>query len=105
VAPDTIVALPVRLGADVVLGDPQVVVTGPYAVAVNNGRHDDVSPDGKRCLLLKDVETAAGGKPAAPEIHLVEHWAKELKAKLRAGRWPAVAPRLPSMPATGSHHV
>jgi serine/threonine-protein kinase len=86
VAPDTIMALPVRLGADVVLGNPQVVVKGPYAVAVNTGRHYDVSPDGKRFLLLKDVPTPDGQKPAAPEIHLVQHWGEELKAKVPAGK-------------------
>jgi serine/threonine-protein kinase len=86
VAPDTIMALPVRPGADVVLGNPQVVVKGPYAVAVNAGRHYDVSPDGQRFLLLKDVPAADGQKPAAPEIHLVQHWAEELKAKMPAGK-------------------
>ena len=86
VTPDTIMAVPVRLGADVVLGNPQVVVKGPYAVAINNGRHYDVSPDGKRFLLLKDAETAAGAKPAAPEIHLVLNWAEELKAKVPAAK-------------------
>jgi hypothetical protein len=35
-----------------------VVVKGSYAVAVNAGRHYDVSPDGKRFLLLKDVAPA-----------------------------------------------
>ena len=27
----------------------------------------------------KDVETPDGAKPAAPEIHLIQHWAEELK--------------------------
>lgn len=79
-------ALPVRLGADVVLGNPQVAVKGPYAVAANAGRHYDVSPDGKRFLLLMDAETATGAKPAPPEIHLVLNWAEELKAKVPAGK-------------------
>ena len=86
VTPDTIMALPVRLGADVVLGILQVVVKGPFAVAVNTGRHYDVSPDGKRFLLLKDAEAAAGARPAPPEIHLVQHWAEELKAKVPEGK-------------------
>jgi serine/threonine-protein kinase len=82
VAPDTIMALPVRLGADVALGNPQVVVKGPYADAVNTGRHYDVSADGRRFLLLKDAPAPDGQKPAAPEIHLVEHWFEELRAKV-----------------------
>jgi hypothetical protein len=85
-APDTIMALAVRLGADVVLGNPQVVVKGPYAFGINAGRHYDVSPNGQRFLLFKDAPAPDGQKPAAPEIHLVQHWAEELKAKLQAGK-------------------
>jgi hypothetical protein len=85
-APDTIMTVPVRLGTDVVLGAPQVVVKGPYAITLNSGRNYDVSPDGKRFLLLKDAESAASAKPFAPEIMLVQHWAEELKAKLPAGK-------------------
>jgi serine/threonine-protein kinase len=85
-APDTIMTVPVRLGTDVVLGTPQAVVKGPYAIPRNVGRHYDVSPDGKRFLLLKDAESAASAKPVPPEIVLVQHWAEELKAKLPAGK-------------------
>jgi serine/threonine-protein kinase len=86
VAPDTIMALPVRLGAEVVLGNPQVGAKGPYSVAINAGRHYDVSADGQRFLVLKDAQAPDGQEPAAPEIHLVQHWVQELEAKLPAGR-------------------
>lgn len=79
VAPDTIMAVPVRLGDDITLGKPQTVAKGPYAVAVNTGRHYDVSPDGQRFLLLKDVAQAGTAKPVAPEIHVVLNWTEELK--------------------------
>ncbi len=79
VAPDTIMAVPVTPGPTPVLGKPAVVVKGAFAVAVNNGRHYDVSADGKRFLLLKDVEAKAGeSAPAAPEMRLVQHWTDEL---------------------------
>jgi serine/threonine-protein kinase len=84
VGPDTIMAVPVRLGTDVVLGTPQVVVKGHAAAPVYSGRHYDVSPDGKRFLLLKDAESAGSAKPVLPEIILVQHWTEELKAKLPA---------------------
>ena len=82
-------ALPARLGAEVVLGTPQVAVKGPYAVAVNTGRHYDGSSDGQRFLLLKDAPTPDGQMPdgqmpAAPEIRLVLNWAEELKTRLPA---------------------
>jgi serine/threonine-protein kinase len=79
VAPDTIMAVPVQLGQDVTLGIPQVAVKGPYAVAVNAGRHYDVSADGQRFLLLKDVAQAGDARPAATEIHLVLNWLEELR--------------------------
>jgi hypothetical protein len=78
VAPDTIMAVSVRLGANITLGNPQQVVKRLYAFAASTGRHYDVSADGQRFLLLKDA-TPNGQKTAAPEIHLVQHWDEELK--------------------------
>jgi hypothetical protein len=71
VAPATIMAVPVRLGADLTLGTPKPVIKGPYAVALNAGRHYDVSADGQKFLLLKDAPTPDGQKTPTPEIHLV----------------------------------
>jgi hypothetical protein len=83
--PDTIMAVPVKLGTDVELGTPQVAVKGPYPIPAYSGRHYDVSPDGKRFLMLKDVESAPAAQPPR-EIILVQHWTEELKAKLPAGK-------------------
>ena len=85
VAPDTIMAVSVRLGTEAVLGTPRPVVKGRYADnQVLGSRHYDVSPDGQRFLLLKDAPPPDGQKPAAPEIHVVVNWQEELKAKLPA---------------------
>ena len=90
VALDTIMAVSIGAGsnhpnsadpANLTLGNPQTVVKGPYALALNAGRHYDVSVDGKRFLLFKDAPTSAGQKSAAPELHLVLNWTEELKAK------------------------
>ena len=75
-------AVSVRLGANITLGNPQQVVKRPYAFAILTGRHYDVSADGQRFLLLKDAPTPNGLKTAAPEIHLVQHWDEELKRLL-----------------------
>jgi hypothetical protein len=83
VAPDTIMAVSVRLGADITLGNPQPVVRGPYAVPNATGRHYDVSADGQRFLLIKEAPTPSGQKAPTPEIHFVLHWAEELKAKMQ----------------------
>jgi serine/threonine-protein kinase len=79
VAPDTIMAVPVEPGPNLTLGKPVVVVKGPYAAAVNAGAHYDVSPDGKRFLLLKDVDVPGTDKPAQPELRIVLNWQEELK--------------------------
>ena len=50
---------------------------GTFAAARFNGRHYDVSPDGKRFLLLKDVQDTERGE--TPQLVLVQHWAEELK--------------------------
>ena len=48
VAPDTIMAVPVRVGADVTLGSPRPVVKGSFAAPIFPNRHYDVSADGQR---------------------------------------------------------
>jgi serine/threonine-protein kinase len=86
VTPDTIMSVPVTLGPQPVLGKPVVVVKGPYAVALNSGRHYDVSRDGQRFLLLVDAPAADGQKPEAPELRFVQNWTEELKAKVPAAK-------------------
>jgi hypothetical protein len=76
--PGTIMAVPITPGADLTLGSAAVVVKGPYPSGYA-GRHYDVSPDGKRFLLLKDVETSGSIKPPPTQIRVVLHWVNELK--------------------------
>jgi serine/threonine-protein kinase len=80
VEPATIMAVPVTPGANLTLGRRAVVVKGPYASPRTAGRHYDVSPDGKRFLLLKDVETSGSTRPPPlMEIRIVQHWVNELE--------------------------
>jgi Tol biopolymer transport system component len=71
-----IMAVPVTLGNEVKLGIPVSVVTGALAVPRNSGRHYDVSPDGKRFLLLKDMDNTARDHA---DIHLVLNWTESLE--------------------------
>jgi len=80
--PDTIMAVPVTPGPTLVLGKPAAVVKGAYARPLNAGRHYDVSPDGKRFLMLVDAPAPDGQKPVAQEMTVVLNWAEELRAKL-----------------------
>ena len=57
-------------------GSPAKVFEGPYATgAPSNGRNYDVSPDGKRFLMVKEPATQA----TAPQIVVVQNWFEELK--------------------------
>jgi len=87
VPPHTIMAVPVTPGPNLALGKPAVAVNSPYAAAGNyNPRHYDVSLDGKRFLLLKDVETAGANNVVSAEIRLVQHWTEELKRLVPIGK-------------------
>ena len=73
----TLVRVPVETSGDFVAGSPEVLFEGPYP-ATNSGRHYDVSPDGRRFLLLKQ-----GGNDEeegeAPIVMFVDNWFEELK--------------------------
>ena len=71
-------AAPVTLGSTFSYENPVVAVKGSFARPVNAGNHYDVSPDGKRFLLLKDVDTSSTGQPPANELRIVLHFFDEL---------------------------
>jgi serine/threonine-protein kinase len=73
-----IVAVSVQPGPGFVAGNPQVVVDGNFITTVSfPGRMYDVSRDGQRFLLLKNVEGADKGTP--PQIIVITNWLEELK--------------------------
>jgi serine/threonine-protein kinase len=83
VGPGTIMAVPIQLGAELILGRPEVIIQGSYATPLNTGRHYDVSLDGQRFLLLRDAgDTSADA--AAPQVILVQNWFEELKERVPA---------------------
>jgi hypothetical protein len=72
-----LLSVSVRTGSGLAFGTPKVVLEGPYVVPVSAGdRRYDVSPDGKRFLML---EEGATDETPAPEIILVQNWFEELK--------------------------
>lgn len=81
VNPGTIMTVPVDSGAELVLGRPEVAVQGAYARPRNTGTHYDVSPDGRRFLLIVE-EGAPEGESTAPQITLVLNWFSELKERV-----------------------
>lgn len=74
VSRDTIMAVPLQPGTELRLGTPEVAVRGSYASSLGSGRHYDISPDGKRFLLLKESD-----EQNPPQVIVVLNWFEELK--------------------------
>jgi Tol biopolymer transport system component len=77
----TMMAVPVERseGSSLVTAPPKQLFKGEY-FAIQAGRTYDVSPDGKRFLMIKD---AAPRTAASPQLLVVTNWFEELK---RLGR-------------------
>jgi dipeptidyl aminopeptidase/acylaminoacyl peptidase len=79
-------AMAVRVETDPTFkpGKPAVLFRGTYYSPIAGITAWDISPDGKRFLMLKGVPSTA--KPAAPEapgkINVVVNWTEELKQRV-----------------------
>jgi serine/threonine-protein kinase len=76
VAPGTVMAVPVQSEPSFSASTPQVVFKGTYGSALS-ARHYDVSPDGRRFLMLKSAQTT-GDASAFRSLIVVQHWDQEL---------------------------
>ncbi len=77
-APGTIMSVAVSYGpGNVTFGAPKIAIKGSFAEPVNAGRHYDVSPDGRRFLMMKQ----AADTPALewPRINVVLNFTDELR--------------------------
>jgi serine/threonine-protein kinase len=80
VVPGTVMAVPIlNTTAAFAAGRPEIVVEGNYVVDAA-ARTYDVSPDGRRFLMIKDLEAGSDAPP--PQIILVQNWFEELKKRL-----------------------
>ena len=75
VSPGQLLAVPVQSGDDIALGNPEIVITGPYWRS-SNYRDYDISLDGERFLVLKE---SGSDETTSTEIILVQNWFEELK--------------------------
>jgi eukaryotic-like serine/threonine-protein kinase len=76
IRPGNIMVVPVTNPQTPSFGDPQLVVAGPYP-APFGGRQFDVSPDGRRFLLLKAAENRSSH--ASSQLVIVQNWFDELQ--------------------------
>lgn len=57
---------------------PEQLLEGPFYMSANNpGRTYDISPDGRRFILVK--ADAGGAEATPPQVVIVENWIEELK--------------------------
>jgi eukaryotic-like serine/threonine-protein kinase len=75
---DAVMSVPVETRAGFVARNPVVLFKGQFAPSLS-GRNYDVSPDGRRFLMLK-VGSGAGAQNTPPaRFVIVENWFEELK--------------------------
>jgi len=70
------------------IGTPRTLFTGRFVNCESWCRNYDVSPDGRRFVMVgwpdPRADTAAGRTAGSTEIRIVPHWDRELRAQLRA---------------------
>ena len=69
-------AVPVQTGPSLSFGNPEVVIEQTYSID-HIGRHYDISPDGKRFLMIKQSDP--DDETARAQLILVQNWLEELK--------------------------
>ena len=75
----TLMAVAVTTEPALRLGQPRMLFRGPYVrPSTTSSIPYDVSPDGKRFLMLKEP-ALAGAPPEPRQINIVLNWFEELK--------------------------
>ena len=67
----------VESGASWAASTPTRLLEGPFAFGGSPGRSFDVSPDGRRFLMIKEGTSDKDAAP--PQIVVVRNWFEELK--------------------------
>ena len=73
-----VMSVPVQGGSTFTAGNPTKLFEGYFLGGGASGRTYDVSPDGQRFLMIKEL----GGSAVAPTIVVIQNWTEELKAKV-----------------------
>ena len=88
--PAGVMGVTVETGAGFEAGTPTLVVAGSYygTAQAFTGRTYDIARDGQRFLMIKEGGTATADDPVAglTQIHVVQNWFEELKARVPTGQ-------------------
>jgi Tol biopolymer transport system component len=70
------------------VGAPTRAFDDPYRLDTGGAQggmaNYDISPDGRRFVMVEEVRASNSGAPAAPQIQVVLNWFEELKARVPA---------------------
>lgn len=77
--------VPIETEPTFTYGKPQLLFSGPYSRAAGPIPNFDISPDGQRFLMIKDV-TQPLEPSARDEISVVLNWHEELKRLVPTGK-------------------
>ena len=64
-----------------IIGTPEQLFLWQYSAGTGARRHHDLSPDGRRFLMITRVGTA-GAELAREEIKIVVNWFEELRTRV-----------------------
>jgi len=80
---DSIMAVAVEAGQTFKCGKPEPLFRGTYTPAYGSDTHPwDISPDGKRFLMMKDVRATPSASTGPRKISIVVNWLEELKQRV-----------------------
>jgi Tol biopolymer transport system component len=80
-----VMAVPIDTKSTFTVGKPRVLFQGPYVTGYDDSPAWDISPDGKRFLMIKQpAQQPAASAPAVPrqKINIVVNWFEELKQRV-----------------------
>jgi hypothetical protein len=81
---DSVMAVSVETGAAFSLGTPKALFRLTYVGnSINSGTPWDISPDGKRFLMMKEPQPTASAGVAPLKINIVLNWFEELKQRVK----------------------
>jgi serine/threonine-protein kinase len=88
---ETVMAVPVKTDPTFSPGTPKVLFRGTYVSSVLwfddwDQSTWDISPDGKRFLMMKETGLAASGRVRARKINVVLNWFEELRRRVPTGK-------------------
>jgi len=80
---DAVMRVPVETEPAFSAGKPETLFRGAYVrFSTGDGQPWDISPDGKRFLMMKEPEAVAPGGGGPNKVNIVLNWFEELKQRV-----------------------